>query len=108
MGSCKGWSGLAFRERERLEPRSCANAPARFLANLNAPSYPKPKDAEGTMFEWDCPECGAKILLEEWDDDQASCSACGRTWEIIWDEMCNDDYSDCYTLVIQGAEVIGE
>ena len=49
----------------------------------------------GDFAEFDCPECGETICLEEEDfgKDSVVCPCCGK--EIFLDDVCDDECCDC-------------
>lgn len=46
------------------------------------------------MFEIECPSCGKEFYATEWEDGE--CPECKNKY--TWDEMCTEDYSDCWTF----------
>lgn len=45
--------------------------------------------------EIECPFCDHEFEVKTWYDGQ--CPNCGE--EYWWDEMCTEDYSDCWATV---------
>jgi peptide subunit release factor 1 (eRF1) len=47
------------------------------------------------MSDYECPVCETEFEAPSWESGK--CPKCGNKYEI--DEMCTEDYSDCWMIV---------
>ena len=47
------------------------------------------------MTDITCPSCNTEFEAEDWES--GDCPGCGKAY--WWEEMCTEDYSDCWSYV---------